>query len=249
MTSDDLKAQANAEFQSGSFLKAAAAYTKAIKVDPQNAVLYSNRSAALLKLSKLSKAMDDAAMCIQLRPEWEKGYFRKAAVLEAEDKNGEALAVYQHALSMCPDNKDLSVRVAALQRRLNGGKGFLNGAKKAPAAASQAAAAAPAVAVPAATAVAAEPSRSAPAPGGQTGPKYVPTQGHVPEDLGSPEVAAFVQEYLEHLTAEVQAGDALVPMLHVLPSAGGGATADDPACHVRAAAAFDSPDTVASFVE
>eukprot|EP00955_Chlamydomonas_euryale_P110214 365987-Chlamydomonas_euryale.AAC.7 len=40
MTSDDLKAQANAEFQSGSFLKAAAAYTKAIKVDPQNAVLY-----------------------------------------------------------------------------------------------------------------------------------------------------------------------------------------------------------------
>eukprot|EP00955_Chlamydomonas_euryale_P110212 365987-Chlamydomonas_euryale.AAC.5 len=33
--------------------------------------------------------MDDAAMCIQLRPEWEKGYFRKAAVLEAEDKNGE----------------------------------------------------------------------------------------------------------------------------------------------------------------
>lgn len=35
-----LKEQANAEFAKEQYLKAAALYTKAIKLDPQNAVLY-----------------------------------------------------------------------------------------------------------------------------------------------------------------------------------------------------------------
>ncbi len=35
-----LKEQANAEFQKELYLKAAALYTKAIKLDPTNAVLY-----------------------------------------------------------------------------------------------------------------------------------------------------------------------------------------------------------------
>ncbi len=37
---DALKAEANAEFAKESYLKAAALYTKAIKIDPTNAVLY-----------------------------------------------------------------------------------------------------------------------------------------------------------------------------------------------------------------
>jgi len=43
----------------------------------------SNRSAALLQLSKTAKALADAEECIRLRPDWDKGYFRKAAALEA----------------------------------------------------------------------------------------------------------------------------------------------------------------------
>ena len=43
----------------------------------------SNRSAALLQLSKTGKALADAEECIRLRPDWDKGYFRKAAALEA----------------------------------------------------------------------------------------------------------------------------------------------------------------------
>lgn len=49
----------------------------------------SNRSAALLKLRKDHKAMGDAETAIRLRPDWEKGYFRKGAVLEAEEKLAE----------------------------------------------------------------------------------------------------------------------------------------------------------------
>ncbi len=42
----------------------------------------SNRSAALLKLNKVTKALEDAEKCIELRPDWDKGYFRKGNVLE-----------------------------------------------------------------------------------------------------------------------------------------------------------------------
>ena len=43
----------------------------------------SNRCAALLKLQKAGKALADADTCIRLKPDWEKGYYRKAMVLEA----------------------------------------------------------------------------------------------------------------------------------------------------------------------
>ena len=43
---------------------------------------HSNRSAALLQLSKTAKAVSDAEECIHLAPHWDKGYFRKAAALE-----------------------------------------------------------------------------------------------------------------------------------------------------------------------
>lgn len=42
----------------------------------------SNRSAALLQLSKVTKALADADECIRLRPDWDKGYYRQAAALE-----------------------------------------------------------------------------------------------------------------------------------------------------------------------
>lgn len=39
----------------------------------------SNRSAALLALAKTTKALADAEECIRLRPDWDKGHFRKAS--------------------------------------------------------------------------------------------------------------------------------------------------------------------------
>ncbi|KAF5837562.1 hypothetical protein DUNSADRAFT_4198 [Dunaliella salina] len=86
---DKLKDEGNKLFAAKEWLKSASKYTQAIKADPNNAVLYSNRSAALLKLLKVTKATEDADTCIKLKPEWEKGYFRKGAILEEQDKLGE----------------------------------------------------------------------------------------------------------------------------------------------------------------
>ncbi|CAM0949047.1 unnamed protein product [Alopecurus aequalis] len=87
-----LKDQGNEQFKSGSYLKAAALYTQAIKLDPDNAALYSNRAAAFLQLVKLNKALADADTTIKLKPEWEKGYFRKGCVLEAMEQYEEVRA-------------------------------------------------------------------------------------------------------------------------------------------------------------
>jgi hypothetical protein len=45
-------------------------HLQAIKLDQDNHVLYSNRSAALLKCNKVTKALEDALKCISLKPGW-----------------------------------------------------------------------------------------------------------------------------------------------------------------------------------
>ena len=58
-------------------------------VDDHHHHLRSNRSAALLQLSKVTKALQDAETCIKLKPDWEKGYFRKGSALEHMKKTEE----------------------------------------------------------------------------------------------------------------------------------------------------------------
>lgn len=47
-------------------------YTHAIKLDPKNYVLYSNRSFAFLKMQQYYYAMEDANETIRLNPKWPK---------------------------------------------------------------------------------------------------------------------------------------------------------------------------------
>ena len=59
------------------------------------APIYSNRSASFLKLSKVSQALSDAERCIELRPDWDKAYFRKATALEAQNDDDAALVQFE----------------------------------------------------------------------------------------------------------------------------------------------------------
>ncbi|KAL2633315.1 hypothetical protein R1flu_004794 [Riccia fluitans] len=113
-TAPSLKDQGNAHYKSGNYLKAAAVYTQAIKADPNNATLYSNRSAAFLNLSKVTKALADAEMTVKLNPTWEKGYFRKGCALEAAERYEEALAVYREALEKSPQSTEVATKIKRL---------------------------------------------------------------------------------------------------------------------------------------
>ncbi|KAI3993107.1 hypothetical protein MKX01_009850 [Papaver californicum] len=109
-----LKDQGNEFFKAGNYLKAAAIYTQAIKKDPSNATLYSNRAAAFLNLVKLSKALADAETTITLNPQWDKGYFRKGCVLEAMERYDDAIAALQIALQYNPQSAEVSRKIKRL---------------------------------------------------------------------------------------------------------------------------------------
>lgn len=54
-------------------------FTQAIAIDPQNHVLYSNRSAVYAAQSEYQKALEDAEKSISIKPDWAKGQLRKGA--------------------------------------------------------------------------------------------------------------------------------------------------------------------------
>lgn len=72
MQSDDWKDQGNVAFQEEDYLKAIECYTEGVKLEPTNRALFSNRSAAYLKVKDYAKAKLDATICIDLDKTWAK---------------------------------------------------------------------------------------------------------------------------------------------------------------------------------
>ncbi|XP_034025781.1 tetratricopeptide repeat protein 28-like [Thalassophryne amazonica] len=64
--------QSNEACQRGDFQAAVQLYSDALEADPQNCILYSNRSAALLKLGQHQAALDDAEKACELNSKWPK---------------------------------------------------------------------------------------------------------------------------------------------------------------------------------
>ena len=54
------------------FIEALLHYTKAIKLESEDATLYSNRSLAFLKAQQFFHAKEDAEKVIELKPKWTK---------------------------------------------------------------------------------------------------------------------------------------------------------------------------------
>lgn len=56
----------------GQFDRAVELYTDAINLDPQNHVLYGNRSAAYIRTRQFERALEDGRYAVQLQPNWSK---------------------------------------------------------------------------------------------------------------------------------------------------------------------------------
>jgi stress-induced-phosphoprotein 1 len=54
-------------------------FTQALAIDPNNHVLYSNRSAVYAAQGEYQKAFDDANKATEIKPDWAKGWSRKGA--------------------------------------------------------------------------------------------------------------------------------------------------------------------------
>ncbi|KAJ1480259.1 hypothetical protein T484DRAFT_1627292 [Baffinella frigidus] len=79
MSADEFKLKGNAAFSAQNYPQAIKWFTKAIKVDGTNHVLYSNRSACYASLKDYAQALQDADKCVSIKPDWGKGYGRQAA--------------------------------------------------------------------------------------------------------------------------------------------------------------------------
>jgi DnaJ family protein C protein 8 len=105
---EGFKARGNELLAAKQYVEAVDMYSRAIELDPENAVYYSNRSAAYLAMGdSRGKALKDADKCIELKPDWWKGYSRKGAAEHALLRFDAARATYNEGLKKDPDNVSL----------------------------------------------------------------------------------------------------------------------------------------------
>lgn len=102
-----LKDKGNAAFSAGDYEGAIKYFTEAIAIDAQNHVLYSNRSAAEAKLENYKEALDDAKKCVELKPDWAKGYSRLGAAYHGLGEYPRAIEAYEQGLKVDPNSEQL----------------------------------------------------------------------------------------------------------------------------------------------
>lgn len=74
----EFKKKGNAAFKQKKFKEAIEFYSQAIENDPTDHVFFSNRSGSFTSLRQYDAAIADSNKCIELKPDWFKGYVRKA---------------------------------------------------------------------------------------------------------------------------------------------------------------------------
>ncbi|KAJ6646754.1 U-box domain-containing protein 70 [Pseudolycoriella hygida] len=107
-TPDELKEKGNQAVRQERYSEAVLHYSFAIKLSPNDPILYSNRSFAFLKLKQLYYANEDAEKAIQLKPDWAKAHFRKAEVHLAAANYDVSLLSYGRALQLQPNESILN---------------------------------------------------------------------------------------------------------------------------------------------
>lgn len=103
---EEEKELGNQLFKKGDYSNAIKHYSEAIKRNPDDPKLYSNRAACYTKLAAFDLGLKDCEACLKLDDKFIKGYIRKGKILQGMQKTSKASAAYQKALEIDPSNAE-----------------------------------------------------------------------------------------------------------------------------------------------
>ncbi|KAG7923904.1 hypothetical protein KL905_000058 [Ogataea polymorpha] len=122
MSVEELRNQGNQAFKAGNYKESARIYNSAIMLDPGNAVLYSNKAMAYIKLKDWHGTL---ATCNQALSSTEpddktkiKLLWRKSIALQELDRFSEAKDALQKAIQLDPNNKTLTQDLESLEDKI-----------------------------------------------------------------------------------------------------------------------------------
>jgi len=116
---EEHREKGNSLFKESKFAEAKAQYDEAIKRNPADAKLYSNRAAALTKLLAYPDALRDLEECLKLDPKFVKAYSRKGTVHFFMKDYNKALEAYEAGLILEPDNSECKNGKAQVVAKIN----------------------------------------------------------------------------------------------------------------------------------
>uniref|UniRef100_A0A251SM03 Putative ankyrin repeat family protein n=1 Tax=Helianthus annuus TaxID=4232 RepID=A0A251SM03_HELAN len=103
----EAKSRADDAFRRKEYQIAVDAYTQAIDFDPSDATLLSNRSLCWMRLGQADRALTDAQACRELRPNWQKAWYREGSALRLMQKFDEAANAFYEGVKLDPENMEL----------------------------------------------------------------------------------------------------------------------------------------------
>ncbi|KAK9148001.1 hypothetical protein Scep_006758 [Stephania cephalantha] len=116
---DEEREKGNECFKQQNYPEAVKHYTEALRRNPKDPKVYSNRAACYTKLGALPEGLKDAEKCIELDPTFSKGYTRKGAVQFFMKEYDKAMETYQEGLKLDPNNQELLDGVRRCVEQIN----------------------------------------------------------------------------------------------------------------------------------
>ncbi|KAF4968984.1 hypothetical protein FZEAL_10312 [Fusarium zealandicum] len=117
-SADELKALGNKAIAEKNFDEAVAKFTEAIEIQPENHILYSNRSAAYASKKDWDNALKDAEKTTEIKPDWAKGYGRKGAALHGQGDLLGANDAYEEGLKHDANNAQLKSGLSSVKKAM-----------------------------------------------------------------------------------------------------------------------------------
>eukprot|EP00891_Asterochloris_glomerata_P001859 jgi/Astpho2/1859/Aster-00384 len=122
--SNEEREKGNQAFKDQNYPEAVKHYTEALErgppsVNPEAHKLFSNRAACYTKLGAWDQGLKDADKCIELKPDFPKGYSRKGHLQFFMKDHDKALETYQEGLKHEPNSEELKEGVRRCMEHIN----------------------------------------------------------------------------------------------------------------------------------